>query len=537
LREHAGFLVVFVATALLILHFAGWGRIPTVGDDSVSYLMLAHHFIDPADALLRPWMGYHAHFPPLFPLVLALSGGASNLGAAHVVVAAFAILCVPMIYRYAAWVLRSKGVALGVVLVFLFAPTAWVSIRGIMSESMFLFLSLACLYYHETRLADAPARPSQWLMFGLLLACAYLTRAAGLALVVAYAMHVAIRIAVAKDRPVLPFLLPFVPLALFVAAWLAWRPASPVSAYEVTIASVLEHLRNGPGRYLLASAEALARGWLASFTAESGVHWTAKAAFALAGALGVAGSVMRAFANRLDGWYVLACLAMLLVWLFAEDNMRRLLYPLVPLLLVHAAHCVRVLARRMRSGKYAGRALAVLAALAIVLSLPPWIMVHSKSLERAPVLEDSPYTYADITDFYTAISIKGSHAVAARHVAALAGLESIERLTPPGAKVMWMRPEYVALLGHREGVPWYYDWDARRVGREIRERKVDYLVVAALHKADLGGSRFEPTVTLEWVLKFSRPVRLTPSAVPGNYDFALLHVDAAALDAYLARPD
>jgi hypothetical protein len=64
-------------------------------------------------------------------------------------------------------------------------------------------------------------------------------------------------------------------------------------------------------------------GWLSSFFAEGDVAWGARAcAYAIA-AVALAGSVRAALANRLDGWYVLFTLVLVVFWLFGVDNMRR----------------------------------------------------------------------------------------------------------------------------------------------------------------------------------------------------------------------
>src|SRR5205085_2216671 len=58
------------------------------------------------------------------------------------------------------------------------------------------------------------------------------------------------------------------------------------------------------------------------------------------------GAVRAALRNRIDGWYVLFTALLVLVWPFAAENMRRLLYPVVPLALLHVAElCALVMAR------------------------------------------------------------------------------------------------------------------------------------------------------------------------------------------------
>ena len=89
-------------------------------NDEVSYIALARMF-----ASGEPWAHHLATFPPLFPLLLAATGSAHDLLRAHVVVAAFALAALPLLYRFALGVLARRDAALAVVVAFLLTPAAW----------------------------------------------------------------------------------------------------------------------------------------------------------------------------------------------------------------------------------------------------------------------------------------------------------------------------------------------------------------------------------------------------------------------------
>jgi hypothetical protein len=141
---------------------------------------------------------------------------------------------------------------------------------------------------------------------------------------------------------------------------------------------------------------------------------------------------------------------------------------------------------------------------------------------------------SDITDYYTTLNVQRSRAIAGKHVTVLAGLEAIERGTSTDARIMWMRPEYVALLGRREGLAWYYTWDSKRLAQEVRTQRIDFLVVAYLHKTDLNGVNGDPSVTLRQVSQYSEPKLALSNPVTGGVEFVLLQVDRARLDAWIA---
>src|SRR5258708_38384639 len=88
-------------------------------------------------------------FPPLFPTVLAVTGGARDLLVAHAVVAALAIACIPLLARYAALRLASDWAGFWVAAAFLALPTAWVGAKGILSEPLYPAGSPAALLVHQ----------------------------------------------------------------------------------------------------------------------------------------------------------------------------------------------------------------------------------------------------------------------------------------------------------------------------------------------------------------------------------------------------
>jgi hypothetical protein len=106
-----------------------------------------------------------------------------------------------------------------------------------------------------------------------------------------------------------------------------------------------------------------------------------------------------------------------------------------------------------------------------------------------------PYAYRDVTEYYTTINVERARERAQLAVATLAGLAAIGSATPPGARVMWMRPEYVGLLGHRPGVPFYFRWGAPEVAAEVKRAGVDYVVDTWLLKTISRARKATPTST------------------------------------------
>jgi hypothetical protein len=527
--------LVPAALALLAFPAFAWfswhDGLASVSDDSVSYLVQARVYAGSASGAVREWLGNAARFPPLFPLLLAATGSADDFLRAHLVVAACAAAALAAVFAYVDAIAGRRAAAL-VVALFLATPTAWVSELGILSEPLYLLLSFAALASHACRSSAAGASRASRIGFGVLLAAALLARSAAVALLAAYAAWAVARAWKREDRLV-SLALPLVPAAAAMAAWLALRAPLQGEDYAQVLRNAWGLLVAAPASFAAQSAEHLGNAWIASFTAESHVAGATRALLVAAALLALAGAVRAALRNRLDGWYAVIYAAMLAFWLFPEETTRRLLYPLVPLALLHAGEAVHAAARRLAQAR-AAAAVGLGAALLAALSLPAVALVASKATDRRPAMAISPLAYSAITEYYTVIPREPAREVAGRHLAVLAGLAQLERFTPPDAKVLWMRPDYIAVLGHRAGVPSFYRDGMRGVVRALLATHARYIVVSSLYKADIRGDALDPLVTPRSVAAFAHPLFIVRNPAGDTDEFGLLEVDRAALERYAA---
>jgi hypothetical protein len=526
-RAHLPFLLLFAAAAPLIAAFCWHPVLASLGDDSASYLTLARH-LSPfsTDPLLDPWTRFVVHFPPLFPLLLAFAGGAQDILAAHLIVAACAVAVLVLVYAYANQQLGSAAQAWFVAALFLLTPGAWISILDIMSEPLFLALSLAALLWHE-RAGSAPAWRDA-VIVALLVSATVLTRTAGIALLLAYAVHVAMKAVALRRRPSLATLLPLLLPVAFQLAWRILRPQPDHDVYATFWAAIAQRWQDDP-HMIQWAWEAFFGGWVATFTADSQVGTPMRLAFGLAGALGLAGAALRAWRNRLDGWYVLASVAMVFVYTFPETQMRRLLYPVVPIVVLQAALLLREGAARIVPNA-APRVMLAAWALAALLTLPAALLVSHRSLDREPIVAGLGYSAASTSDYYTTLNATFAMSEAKRNVVTLAGLQLSGQSTPPGSSIMWTRPEYVALLARRPAVPQYTRWDRTTLARQLLASRADYIVAARLYKSDLQGLSGDTyTPLMSDTPRYLHRV-LTLSGPGGPDDFVLFAVDRAALE-------
>lgn len=529
LRPHLGIAALLAVVAPLMFAFCWHGGLATLGDDAMSYIGIAR-WLSPFrhDPLADPWVGYYSHFPPLFPVLLALTGGAWNFLVAHLLVAACAVAALGFVYAYGALRLDGPAAGLGLAVVVVLLPTFWISSLGILSEPLFLAVTLATLVVHER--AD-PARTRDALVLGALLAAAWLTRVAGIALVAAYAAHVAIRAIARRRRPDNGELIALIVPVAAELAWLALRPKLVAPGYGEDLGTFVEFWTQHPAYTAELSSKVLGDGWVSSFTADAWEPMSIKIVLGTVAALGLAGVARGVMRNRLDSWYTLGGLAILFLWVFDEDNQRRLLYPLVPLVLCHAAESLAAAAGRLKAAKAKRMALLTGAALVAIVCAPAIALVAKKSTNRAPLYPDSEYSLSSMTLYYTAVNLEVANSRGAREAAVLTGLEAVGRVTPPDAKVMWVRPEYVAVLGRRTGEPAYFSWDRATFARELLRTGTTHVIVSTIFKADLAHHRGDAYAALavdtpDYLL---HPAYMVRNPDSGVVEFVLLKVDREAL--------
>ena len=535
MKRHWALAALLACATPLLLAFAWQEGLASVGDDSASYLVLAQAITGGNPAVL-PWAGYHTHFPPLFPLALALTGGASDFHHAHALVAVLAAAGVLLAYAFAWHLTGRRDAALALAAAFLACPTTWVSAKGILSEPMFLCASLAAILHFQRRIEPGAATTRGWLVLGVLLAATVLTRVVGAALVLALLLHWGVR---ARRREALPrpvqIAAALLPAAALVLAWIALRPVAAQDSYQRVSTAMVKSWAGATGIMGQVSAKTILDGWVASFTADASVGGAGVAVAVGVALLALAGLVRRLRENRLDAWYAAVSLAVVTWWVFGEDNTRRLLFPLLPLLLFYAGDAIAAACRAAGRGIYAPRAIGMAGAVLAIAVVPALVVFAGKATDRAPVVPGAPPRYADITEYYTTLNAAASRRLAARHAVILAGFDALRRATPPGAKVMWMRPEYPALLAGREGAAFYYDWEPQRLARALRDGGVEYIVLTALAKTDLSGRSGDPARPLAGSDQYAHPVLTLVNPDSGTTDFVLLRVDPAALEARLAR--
>lgn len=432
------------AFAVLCAAFVRQDGLGTFADDSVSYLVMAQVFSpwQGASAAVAEAFAREAFYPPLFPVLLALTGAAHDFALAHVVNALLVAACLPLAYLLGLRWLADRRAALAAVLAVALLPTLWIHARGILSEPLFSLLLLAALW-----LVDAPIRePAKAALLALALAALVLTRTAGVPVALALAAWALLRPGASwKGR-----LTAAAPGLLALGAYLAWTALRPPEVVDSNAVMAGERMRAilqsaQPWAVVAAGiarqAQAMADAWAGALL----LFWVEgqPARPLLAGAFGVlalGGLAHRFVAGRADAWMTIAYVALYLLWPF-YDQMTRFLFPVIPVLVLYSFCAVTALARGI------GRSTAAAAVLALAIAT-----LAAPGLAFIQQRFRAPEPHASIVDWYRTPDLAAARARAAVHLGLAEDMRTIRRLTAPDERVMWVAPAYIALLADRRAV-------------------------------------------------------------------------------------
>lgn len=320
----------------------GWGHeLASLEGDEIIYLLSAEHFSPwTTHAPVAAYVAGTSPSPPLFPLLLSLTGGAQNIQAANVMAALLMLSSFAMFFFWLKAEKVSEWRAFLLSLLFAVLPGTYMHALFVMSEGLFLILSLGSL------LAVARAEDScdqRWLFTAALcVAAAALTRSAGWALIAAFAIHLLWQRHDRTWRLLALAALPAITWSVYKKLtggaegltysglffeWYTnnpiWKSADPVSImfFQVTTEGY---------RFL--------KGLFADFT-------TLPVGAVISGLVGiifVIAAAYRVYRRKLDGLYVILYTVMILVWPFsyAANAEKRFALVIIPILLFQLLYLI-----------------------------------------------------------------------------------------------------------------------------------------------------------------------------------------------------
>jgi len=529
----AASLLALVGTAAAA--FVWQDSLASFANDSVSYLVMAQVYspwFDAAPVIQQVFLD--ERYPPLFPALLALTGTSHNLLLAHLlVVACFLAACV-LLLSWANRTLGSRALALLVVLVFAISPAVWRQILGILSENLYLVFVLGALLVHERHRERLTTDWNPAIALALLFTAAIFTRSIGMALVLAYAL-VGLVDTLKGNRLTASRLVPVVLPTLATVAWHLYQPPIDDEQYLGIWAGMWD--RMGAGQAPVTHLIGYLQGQLASLVTTwptSLLHyWTSLLdprfiLVALVGLLALGGLVLRLRRWALDAWYVLAYLAVILVWPYPGQNVR-FAYPLVPLFLTYAAYAALRLplpaSARSRGQAVAAGLLAVLA----VLVLPGTAFFYARaSADPSP----DGRRYATIAEYYFIPDLAKARRTAALHADLMEDLQRVREDTPEDALIMWYTPHFMALLADRRAVRPPSSTDLRTFLDGVQASGADYLFLSTLQPRDTSEA-VDGMAPLLHFQSFVEPIWYRRSSAGEHLSSALFRIDGQRLAALI----
>lgn len=303
-------------------------------DDAV-YLLLAdlYSFGTATQLPVYQIVREQALFPPLFPMLLGLSGGGSaDLAQSSLITVSCLVLALALAALWIMQQLRNPLAALLPAAALFLMPGTLVLSQEIWSE----FLFMVWLYLILIIAGRDSEIKHHWLILSVLIALTTLTRTAGVALIPPFLLLL-YRSRGQGRRSWLPAMISSVP---FVAWYLPreWLRESP--GYTRTLTLGLQDTGSSLLHALMSKLTALFESlrWLFA-TVESNSIQTGYAGVVLILLLLVAGTVFfqRLKELRFDALFCASYVGMVMVWPYAEVYyVSRLIYPVIPLFLLYA---------------------------------------------------------------------------------------------------------------------------------------------------------------------------------------------------------
>lgn len=424
--------LVLLALAAVYLPWAWSDQLGSLGGDSAVYVLTSRHFAPGlAHDPVAQAMAEASLFPPLYPLVLALSGGAAELHWAHAATTVCLLAAFALFHAWQRQLGLAAPLALAGLLLFALLPGTWLLALQLLSEPLYLLLSLAFLL---TASGTDPGPRQAWAA-AILLAALLLTRTAGVAMVPAY-LWLLLRRRPARWPAMLVLALAPAPI------WFALHPGEEAYRDSLADSYVGDGLATGFAR-LIDNTMAMGGG-LAMNVVQTPVLLLAVLALGLP-ALAVA--VRRLVEGKADAIYLWGYLAMIAIWPYPAEA-RRLAWVLMPLLIAYLLLAGEALADALRAhGLAAARLAAGLPALLSGLVLLPGDLQAALRYQSAASVERPEVRH--LPEWYEP-DPRMALRQATLHLDLADALGRLGRLIPPGECVFSIKPQTVAWYTRRD---------------------------------------------------------------------------------------
>lgn len=483
--------------------------------DSMDYVMMADFYkaVFSGEAPAEAATHYRVtRFPPLFSMIIGLFGGGSEQQ--HV--ASVVSLCFSVLAPFAVWVwIRREGHSMGTATVIaaalLLYPAYFMLSLTPVTEPFAIFLSAVALAI----MARGEPDSSTWMAAAMLIGLSLLARTALLPLAVAL-MVVSIQRGCSWKRLLLQGFACFAPLAL----WSIYRRLIGASSYGASLhpEKLLSELGGWPDALWLQPwrlFNAISSNWGFEPTV---TIWLLSAALTI---LAIIGLLDRAWRKKVDAWFAIGYIAMILIWPYPFE-LGRFVVLIYPICLLAAVEGSRWLLNRKHLAQVALPHWIPMAVFVAMASAPAYAQyLHRAMLPVEPALLDEKREQFFFALANDEAAIKTAEIFLRTRLLAA----KIPEHVPEGECVYATMPQVVSLYGKRVGALIPFDL---RDEEDARARLVHcrYFLLAGIDIATYDIPAFYPS---EKVRAWTRPVMV--SSIDDNHAAAVLlqAVDSAGV--------
>jgi hypothetical protein len=436
LLQYGVFTALLVAFAVFYFRLAVHASTPLLDGDDAIYALMADYFspFSASPPAITELVMRYTRFPPFYPFLLGIVGAdSSHLAAMHAISVGFFLAASIVLFGWSQAVLRDKIMAGLIAVIVAALPVTIAQAFGILSENLYLLLSLAAL------LCLTRQTSGRWVIAGtVLIAFACLTRTIGFALLIAF-LGCLTRTSFTKRVQL---------AAIAVIPTIIWGAWKLLRGYHGDYSDSLLDALQGSAWWDLQQWQARAPwrgfwgGWIASF--DNHPSMTTLVAGSTLGILCLAGAVKRALLRQMDGAYVLLYLLIILLWPYAYEA-RRFLYPIMPILLVQGLLLVRELSR-WRPHRLAVAYPYVCLAAAALIALPSiFLTVERFVLAQTPEERD----YAVLPSWYAYENLADARTRAAEQLTLVQAWKHIKDKVEEGQCIYHVKPVSLMLYADR----------------------------------------------------------------------------------------
>lgn len=453
-RIDLGFLfflsTLVVAYAVHLLPFTLFEGFATLSNDAGSYVLLARKwspFYLPSEAEIFTWPTQS--FPPGFPWLLAVTGASESLWAGHLLVSICILLSIFLVgwmsYRQLGWFI---GGLLTLTLCLL--PGVVTSSMGLLSENLFLLLTLIVLILHSYIIKSQHASWVSHLLFLSFLTLVIMTRTIGIALIAAvflvtlFDKNLAGKI---KGRLIAVSILSLL-------LWFLWTTVDP-QTNELTYTEYLKHhVGSGLTIYgslvilwgdLSTNLMQLLSSWNHYLSLSHSNTWFFLFSYSLIFPCFITLG-LRFFHGKLDAVFLGFYFVILLVWPY-PSQMTRFLHPVIFLLMLQPMLFFTD-ASRINKTVFTKTALAfVLLGLSV-----NSIIVHLRLLEQRAIAINAETNWANSFEYYDSPSSEAGVMAASVYAQIMDHMTMSAQQIPNDSIVATVKPVNYSILANRRAV-------------------------------------------------------------------------------------